>query len=118
MSVGTTSMTELWHFPTSEVTRLIRSGKVSTREVADAALQRLDSVNPRINAIVECRPDLVREQADHVDGLLAQGNDRGPLAGVPVPLKINMDRAGFATTEGSRGRKDWVPKSNGLVEKN
>ena len=118
MSVGTTSMTELWHFPTSEVTRLIRSGKVSTREVADAALQRLDSVNPRINAIVECRPDLVREQADHVDGLLAQGKDPGPLAGVPVTLKINIDQAGFATTDGSRVRKDWVAKSNSPVVDN
>src|SRR5262249_40365848 len=69
---------ELWRLSASQVARLIRTRKVSAREVADAALQRLDSVNPRITAIVDCRPDLVREQADRVDSLLARGNDPGP----------------------------------------
>src|SRR5215470_3300037 len=115
MNVGTTSMTELWHFSASDVTRLVKSGKASAREVADAALQRLDAVNPRINAIVDCRPDLVREQADRVDSLLAEGSDPGPLAGVPVTLKINIDQAGFATTDGSRLRQDWVAKFNSPV---
>jgi hypothetical protein len=81
---------ELWRLSASEVARLVRTRKVSAREVADAALQRLDSVNPRINAIVDCRPDLVREQADRVDSVLARGNDPGPLAGVPVTIKINI----------------------------
>jgi hypothetical protein len=70
-------MNELWRLSASEVARLARTRKVSAREVADAALQRLDSVNPRINAIVDCRPDLVREQADWVDSVLARGNDPG-----------------------------------------
>ncbi|HEV3018149.1 MAG TPA: amidase family protein, partial [Burkholderiaceae bacterium] len=91
---------ELWRLSASEVARLVRTRKVSAREVADAALQRLDSVNPRITAIVDYRPDLVREQADRVDSLLARGNDPGPLAGVPVTVKINIDQAGFATTDG------------------
>src|SRR6201981_3109273 len=103
---------QLWHFSANEGAGLVRSGKVSAREVADAALQRLDSVNPQINAIVDCRPDLVREQADQVDKLLARGNDPGPLAGVPITLKINIDQAGFATTDGSRLRKDWGAKFN------
>jgi amidase len=85
---------------------------VSAREVADAALQRLDSVNLRITAIVDCRPDLVREQADRVDSLLARGNDPGPLAGVPVTVKINIDQAGFATTEGSRLYENRIAKFN------
>ena len=83
---------ELWRLSASEVARLVRTRKVSAREVADAALQRLDSVNPRITAIVDCRPDLVREQADRVDSLLARGKDPGPLAGVPVTVKINIDQ--------------------------
>src|SRR5215469_880539 len=118
MHVETTPATELWHLSASEVARLVRSGKVSAREVADAALQRLDAVNPRINAIVDCRPDLVREQADEVDKLLARGNDPGLLAGVPITLKINIDQAGFATTDGSRLRKDWVAKFNSPVVDN
>src|SRR5215510_2239287 len=99
---GATPMSELWRLSASEVARLVRTRKVSAHEVADAALQRLDSVNPRINAIVDCRPDLVREQADRVDGMLARGNDPGPLAGVAVTVKLNIDQAGFATSDGSR----------------
>jgi len=97
-------MSELWSLSATDVARLVRTRKVSAREVADAALQRLDSVNPQINAIVDCRPDLVREQADRVDSMLARGSDPGPLAGVPVTVKINLDQAGFATTDGSRLR--------------
>jgi amidase len=103
---------ELWRLSASEVARLVRTRKVSAREVADAALQRLDSVNPRITAIVDCRPDLVREQADRVDSLLARGNDPGPLAGVPVTVKINIDQAGFATTDGSRLYENRIAKFN------
>src|SRR6516225_10086685 len=103
---------ELWRLSASDVARLVRMRKVSAREVADAALQRVDSVNPRITAIVDCRPDLVREQADRVDNLLARGNDPGPLAGVPVTVKINIDQAGFATTDGSRLQQDLNAKFN------
>lgn len=111
-------MTELWRLSASEVARLVRSGNASAREVADAALQRLDSINPRINAIVDCRPDLVREQADRVDSMLARGKDPGPLAGVPVTLKINIDQAGFATSDGSRLQRDLIAKFNSPVVDN
>src|SRR6266404_6564819 len=105
-------MNELWRLSATEVARLVRTRKVSAREVADAALQRLDSVNPQINAIVDCRPDHVREQADLVDIELARGNDPGPLAGVPVTVKINIDQAGFATTDGSRLYENRIAKFN------
>ena len=105
-------MSELWSLPASQVARLVRTRKVSAAEVADSALQRLDSVNPRITAIVDCRPDLVREQADRVDGVLAGGNDPGPLAGVPVTVKLNIDQAGFATSDGSRLQENLIAKFN------
>jgi len=109
---------ELWRLSASEVARLVRTRKVSAREVADAALQRLDSVNPQINAIVDCRPDLVREQADRIDNVLARGNNPGPLAGVPITIKINIDQAGFATTDGSRLQEKLVAKYNSPVVDN
>jgi amidase len=111
-------MSELWRLSACEVARLVRTRKVSAREVADAALQRLDSVNPRITAIVDCRPDLVREQADQVDSELARGNDPGPLAGVPVTVKINIDQAGFATTDGSRLQEHLIATFNSPVVDN
>ena len=108
-------MSELWGLSASEVGRLVRSKKVSAREVAESALQRLDSINPRINAIVDYREDLVRAQADQVDKIIASGKDPGPLAGVTVTVKINIDQAGFATTDGSTLYKNRFAKSNSPV---
>lgn len=105
-------MSELWRLPATELARLIRTRKVSAREAAEAALQRLDAVNPQINAIVAHRPELVREQADKIDQMLARGEDPGPLAGVPVTVKVNTDQAGFATTNGTRLQKDLMAQAN------
>src|ERR1700752_3076226 len=114
----TPGMNDLWRLSASNVARLVRARNVSAREVAEAALQRLDCVNPRINAIVECRPGHVRAQADRVDSALARGHDPGPLAGVPVTVKINIDQAGFATTDGSRLQENLVAKYNSPVVDN
>ena len=74
--------TELWRLPATGLAHLIRTRAVSAREAAQAALQRLDAVNPQINAIVAHTPELVLEQADRLDQRLARGEDPGPLAGV------------------------------------
>ena len=105
-------MTELWCLPATELAQLIRTRKVSAREAAEASLQRLDAVNPTINAIVEHRPDRVRGQADKVDRMMARGEDPGPLAGVPVTVKINIDQAGFPTTNGTRLQRDFMAQTN------
>jgi amidase len=111
-------MNELWRLSATEIAHLVRTREVSAREVADAALKRLDDVNPRINAIVDFRPDDVRKQADSVDRRLAGGNDPGPLAGVPITVKINIDQAGFATSDGSRLQEKRIAKSNSPVVDN
>jgi amidase len=111
-------MSELWRLPATELAQLIRTRKVSAREAAEAALARLDAVNPQINAIVAHRPEWVREQADRVDQAVARGEDPGPLAGVPVTVKINTDQAGFATTNGTRLQKDLVAQVNSPAVEN
>jgi amidase len=110
--------TELWRLPATDLAYLIRTRKVSAREAAQAALQRLDAVNPRINAIVAHTPELVLDQADRLDQRLARGEDPGPLAGVPVSVKINTDMAGFPTTNGTRLQQDWIAKVNSPAVEN
>jgi len=109
---------ELWRLPATVLAQLIRTRKVSAREAAQASLERLDAVNPQINAIVAHKPDLVLEQADLLDRRLARGEDPGPLAGVPVSVKINTDMAGFPTTNGTRLQKDWIAKTNSPAVEN
>jgi amidase len=105
-------VTELWRLPAAELASLVRTRKASAREAAQAALQRLDAVNPKINAIVEHRPDLVLKRADEVDRMVARREDPGLLAGVPVTVKINTDQAGFATSNGTRLQRGLIAQTN------
>jgi amidase len=111
-------VTELWRLPATELAQLVRTRKASAREAAEAALNRLDAVNPKLNAIVEHRPELVLKRADAIDQMVARGEDPGPLAGVPVTTKINADQAGFATSNGTRLQKDLVARTNSPVVDN
>jgi amidase len=116
-SVASTE-TELWRVSATTLAELVRTRKVSAREAAQAALDRLDAVNPQINAIVAHSPEQVLEQADRLDCRLARGEDPGPLAGVPVSVKINTDMVGFPTTNGTRLQKDWIAKVNSPAVEN
>ena len=107
--------TELWKLSASEIAALVRSRQVSATEVAQSALARLDAANPKLNAVVEHRPDEMLARAHEVDQAIARGEDVGPLAGVVITTKVNIDQAGFATTNGLRSQQDLVARSNSPV---
>jgi amidase len=109
---------DIWRLPAAELASLIRSRKVSAKEAAMAALARLDAVNPSINAVVDHRPDDVLAQADAIDAALARNENPGPLAGVPVTIKVNIDQAGFANTNGLKAQRDLIAKANSPVVDN
>ncbi|PZQ74965.1 MAG: amidase [Variovorax paradoxus] len=112
------SSDELWRLSATRLAALIAQRKLSATEVARDALARLDAVNPRLNAVVEHRPEAVLQRAAEVDAALARGEAVGPLAGVPVTVKINTDQAGFATTNGVTLQKDLVAPTNSPVADN
>lgn len=99
---------ELWQESASSLANLIRSGACSSREVVEAHLERIASVNAQVNAVVEVRPDEVRSEADAADALVKAGGPLGPLHGVPFSIKTNIDVAGYATTEGTLALKDFM----------
>lgn len=109
---------EIWRLSAARVATLVRQRKLSALEAAQSALARLDAVNPRLNAIVDHRPDEVLARARTIDAALARGEDPGPLAGVPVTVKINIDQKGFATSNGVHLQKDWIAASNSPVVDN
>ncbi|MBR1276736.1 amidase family protein [Bradyrhizobium sp. AUGA SZCCT0283] len=108
-------MQDLWRLSAAEIASLIRSKKVSAKEAATAALARLDAVNPKINAVVDHRPEDVLAQASAVDAAIGRGEDAGSLGGVPVTVKVNIDQEGFATTNGLKLQRDAIAKSNSPV---
>ncbi|MDR3466761.1 MAG: amidase family protein [Xanthobacteraceae bacterium] len=111
-------MTALWQLSATDLAAQIRSRKVSAREAAKAALDRLDAVNPAINAVIEHRPDEVFKRADAIDAMLKRGEPVGPMAGVPVTTKINVDQAGFATSNGVTLQREIIAATNSPVVDN
>jgi amidase len=108
-------MQDLWRLSAKDIAALIRSKKVSAKEAASAALARLDAVNPAINAVVDHRPEDVLAQAGTIDTAIARNEDVGPLAGVPVTVKVNIDQQGFATTNGLKLQRDVIAATNSPV---
>nr|WP_242702693.1 amidase family protein [Achromobacter sp. SD115] len=111
-------VSDLWRLSAVELAARIRKREVSAREAAQSALGRLDAINSAINAVVDHRPEDVLAQAAQVDAMLARGEDAGPLAGVPVTVKVNVDQAGYATTNGVRLQQDVIAAGNSPVVDN
>ena len=91
---------EPWRLDAIEQATLIRHGRLSAREAVDSALARLHAVNPTINAITLALDAEARAAADAVDAARARGEALGPLAGVPVTTKCNVDQRGVPTDNG------------------
>src|SRR3954466_12941157 len=87
---------ELWRRGAGELAELIAAREVSSREVVQAHLDRIEAVNPHLNAVVLVLADEALAAADAADGAA----ERGPLHGVPFTVKENIDVAGTATTSG------------------
>ena len=94
---------------------LIRARKISAVEAVKLSYQRIDEVNPKINAVVAfCRERALAEAAE-ADAMLARGKTRGPLHGVPMTIKDSFDTAGVVSTGGTLGRRDFVPGQDATV---
>ena len=109
---------ELWRLTATDLSARIRSGAVSAREAAADALERLSAVNGRLNAVVAYRPEEVLREAESVDAARLRGEPPGPLAGVPVTVKVNADQAGFATTNGLRLQEGLIATQDSPVVAN
>jgi aspartyl-tRNA(Asn)/glutamyl-tRNA(Gln) amidotransferase subunit A len=79
----------------------VRSGRRSARELVAHALDRIETLNPRVNAFVSVDAEAALEAAAAIDGAVASGDDPGPLAGIPIGVKDLDDAAGFVTSQGS-----------------
>ncbi len=96
----------------SALSALIRSRQLSAVEAVQATLARINRLNPALNAIVQRMDDKALAAASDIDAKLARGEDPGPLAGIPVTVKVNVDQAGFATTNGLRIQADLVAQED------
>ena len=101
--------------PATELAALLRTRQISARELMDAHLDRIERLNPDLNAIVTLDADGARAAADAAADRLAAGEPVGPLHGLPVAHKDTHATGGMRTTWGSPLHADTVPLRDELV---
>ena len=89
--------------------------ELSSRELTDMLLTRIESVNPALNAVVELRREAALQEAVAADDATARGDDAGPLHGVPMTIKDSFNVAELHTTWGNPAFKDFVADSDATV---
>jgi len=107
MTIGTA--TELWRMSATELADLIRTRQASSQEVVEAHLQRIETVDPLVNAVPVVLAERALEAARAVDSSDAGGGDLPPFVGVPFVVKSNIDVAGTPTTQGARAFTEAYP---------
>lgn len=100
----------LFEFSGHDLVTLLESGSVSSEEVMKSFLERIERVNPAVNALVSLRqPDQCLADARRIDGLRSAGKPVGPLQGLPIAIKDLATTAGIRTTMGSLLYADNFP---------
>jgi aspartyl-tRNA(Asn)/glutamyl-tRNA(Gln) amidotransferase subunit A len=112
MSPGHDATDPLHYLEATQLARLIRERKVSPVEVVQAHLQRIEAVNPKLNAIVTLMADSALAQAHAAERALAEGQELGPLGGVPFTIKDCLDTADTPTQRGSRLFAGRTPRAD------
>jgi len=92
-----------------------RSKRVSPVEAASAQLARIAELNPSLHAYISVMADDALRQARQLEAELMRGETRGPLHGIPIAVKDNVQTAGVRTTAGSRVLADWIPDEDAAV---
>lgn len=105
----------LWQWSAADIVSATRNGDLSASEVTEAAISQMETVNPALNAVVENLADEARAQATALD---ASDAPKGPLHGVPVTIKVNVDQKGHATTNGVPAFKDIIAPDDAPVVRN
>ena len=99
----------LCHLSLHDLSGRIRRGDVTPAEAAEAFLQRIEELNPRLSAFLTLCADRALEEAKRAGAEIAAGRWRGPLHGVPYGIKDIIQTAGVRTTNGSSFFRDHVP---------
>ena len=109
-TTDSTGTDALWRRSALELGKLIASKQVSSREVVEAHLRRIDEVNPRLHAVVQLRAEGALADARAADAALLRGHATGPLYGVPFTVKDWIETNDLPCAGGVEERRDYVAK--------
>ena len=100
---------ELAQLTITEAAQLLEKGEASPVDLVESTLERIDRVEPKLNAFITVMADEARREARKLTNELARGRRRGPLHGIPLSLKDLYYTKGVPTTAGSKVMADFVP---------
>lgn len=106
---------DIWRMPATELVARISARELSPSEVTGAVLDRMDQLNPVLNAFCEPTQELARSTAAALTERIARGETVGPLAGVPIGIKDLIAVKGVRTAMGSPIYRDFVPDEDDVV---
>ncbi len=105
-----------FHFKSAtELTNAIRRGEITSVELLNIYLDRIQRYNSDINAVVALDVEAALTRATEADKALAQGQEWGPLHGVPMTVKDVFEVVGMPATSGDPKLKDYIPKRNAIA---
>ncbi len=101
-------MNDLTFLPATEMAWQIRERKISVAELVDAHLEKIDRLNPKLNAFIHVDPERARREAGYADAAVMRGDSLGPLHGIPLSIKSSVEVAGLRWECGTRLRAGIV----------
>ena len=111
-------MKQPWQLSAVDQAAGIRDGDMTSTEVVQSVLERVALKNPELNAIVDPMDEQALRAAEQADAAIANGEPLGPLHGVPVTIKVNVDTKGRPTTNGMTCFKDVIAPDNSPIVQN
>lgn len=112
------SKSPIWQWSAKKIAKAVKSGKVTASEIVGVHVERMRAANPSVNAVVVDLGNDAIETAARVDAGLAGGATARPLEGVPVTIKINVDFAGRANSNGVVAMRNLIAAEDSPVVRN
>lgn len=107
-------MDSIFYLSAVEISKMIKSGKLSASEIIEKTFERIEKINPLINAFISLRYEGALKDSRFIDEQISRGQDPGPLCGVPVGVKDLEDVRGMVTSYGSVPFKNNVAKHDSI----
>jgi len=107
--------TEICYLSAVEMAKAIRAKELSPVEIMGAVLNRIERINPKINAYCTIVAESAMKQAEQAEAMVTRGEKLGPLHGVPVSIKDLIFTRGIRTTAGSKIYQDFVPQQDAIA---
>jgi amidase len=108
-------MGEPSYWSAAECLRALHARELSSLELVDACIARIERLNPEINAVVATDYERARESARAADDARSNGSALGPLHGLPMTVKDSLQTAGLVTTSGAPALRDFVPDEDAVA---